>query len=48
MRRLMTISGLVLLIATAAVAQTATEEVRAKDSITQGEFAQLVLENTLG
>lgn len=47
MRRLIVISGLVLLFATAAVAQTDVEEARAKDSITQGEFAQMVLDVVL-
>lgn len=48
MRRLITISGLVLLIATTAMAQTATQDVRDKDSITQGEFAQMVMDVALG
>ena len=48
MRRLMIIGGLVLLIATAAAAQTDIERVRAKDSITHGEFAQMVMDIALG
>ena len=48
MRRLITVCGLVLLIASGAVAQTATEDPRQKDSITQGEFAQMVMDIALG
>ena len=47
MRRLITICGLVLLIATVAAAQTASEA-RDKDAITQGEFAQMVIDIALG
>ena len=48
MRRLTMISVLVLLVATAAVAQSDIETVRAKDSITHGEFAQMVMDIALG
>ena len=48
MRRLMMISVLVLLVATAAVAQSDIETVRAKDAITHGEFAQMVMDIGLG
>lgn len=48
MRRLMMISVLVLLVATAAVAQSDIETVRAKDAITHGEFAQMVMDIALG
>ena len=48
MRRLITICGLVLLFATMAVAQSNVEEARDKDAITQGEFAQLVMDIALG
>jgi len=47
MRRVITVCGLVLLFATAAVAQT-TAEARDKDAITQGEFAQMVMDIALG
>jgi len=48
MRRLITISGLVLFFATTAMTQAATRDVRDKDSITQGEFAQMVMDIALG
>ena len=48
MRRLMMIGVLVLLVATAAAAQTDIEKVSARDSITHGEFAQMVMDIALG
>ncbi len=48
MRRLMMIGVLVLLVATAAAAQTDVERVNAKDSITHGDFAQMVMDIALG
>jgi len=36
------------LFATAAIAQTATQDARTKESITQGEFAQMVMDIALG
>lgn len=47
MRRLMTVCGLVLLLATAAAAQSDVEPARTKDAITKGEFAQLVMDIAL-
>jgi hypothetical protein len=48
MRRLMMIGVLVLLVATVAVAQTDIEKASANDSITHGEFAQMVMDIALG
>ena len=48
MRRLITVSGLVLLLATTAMAQATAQDARSKDSITQGEFAQMVMDIALG
>lgn len=48
MRRLMTVVGLAMLVAVPAMAQSDTEEIVAKDSITQGEFAVLVMDIALG
>jgi len=48
MRRMLMIIVLVLLVATAAAAQTDSEKVSAKDSITHGEFAQMVMDIALG
>lgn len=48
MRRLMMIGVLILLVATAAAAQTDVERARTKDSITHGEFAQMVMDIALG
>lgn len=48
MRRLMMIGVLVLLVATSAAAQTDVERARSKDSITHGEFAQMVMDIALG
>jgi len=48
MRRLMMVSVMLLLVATAAVAQSDIETVRAKNAITHGEFAQMVMDIGLG
>lgn len=48
MRRLMMISILVLLVATTAAAQSDVEKASAKDSISHGEFAQMVMDIALG
>jgi len=48
MRRLMMIGVLVLLVATVATAQTEIEKVSEKDSITHGEFSQMVMDIALG
>lgn len=48
MRRLITACGFVLLIAGGAVAQTASEDPGVNDAITQGEFAQMVMDIALG
>jgi hypothetical protein len=48
MRRLMMIAGLVLFTAAGAAAQTDMKTVSAKDSITHGEFAQMVMSIALG
>lgn len=47
MRRLMTVCGLILLLATVAAAQSKEAPPRTKDSITKGEFAQLVMDIAL-
>jgi hypothetical protein len=39
---------LTLLVAVSAMAQSETDEIRAKNAITQGEFAQLVMDIALG
>jgi hypothetical protein len=48
MRRLIAVCGLVLLIASGAVAQTTTDDRGVNDAITQGEFAQMVMDVALG
>ncbi len=48
MRRLMMISALILLVATAATAQTDADRASEVDSITHGEFAQMVMDIALG
>jgi len=48
MRRLMMIGGLVLLLATSVAAQSDVDVARTKDSITHGEFAQMVMDIALG
>ena len=48
MRRLMMIGGLIVLIAATAAAQSDVEKARTKDSITHGEFAQMVMDIALG
>ena len=48
MRRLITVFVLVLLIASGAVAQTTTDDRGVNDAITQGEFAQMVMDVALG
>ncbi|MEE4271393.1 MAG: hypothetical protein V2I67_06955 [Thermoanaerobaculales bacterium] len=48
MRRLVTIVGVVLLVVVPAAAQSNIDEIRAKDSITHGDFAQLVMDIALG
>ena len=48
MRRLFIVGALVLLVAVTAAAQSDVERARAKDSITQGEFAQLLMDIVLG
>jgi hypothetical protein len=47
MRRLMTVCALVMLLATLAAAQSEEAPARTKDSITKGEFAQLVMDIAL-
>jgi len=47
MRRLMTVCGLIMLLATMAAAQSDVAPARTKDSITKGEFAQLVMDIAL-
>lgn len=48
MRRLIVFAALVVMSATTAVAQQGVDAERGADSITQGEFAQLVMEVALG
>jgi len=48
MRRLMMVGGLVLLLAAPAAAQSDVQTARTKDSITHGEFAQMVMDIALG
>lgn len=48
MRRTLTAVVLVLLMSAPLLAQSYIEEIRAKDSITQGEFAQMVMDIALG
>jgi hypothetical protein len=48
MRRLIIISGLVLFVAVGVSAQDEVEIARSENTITQGEFAQLVLDIALG
>ena len=48
MRRLLMIGGLVLLLATSAMAQSDVENARASNAITHGEFAQMVMDIALG
>ena len=48
MRRLTTAVVMMLLLAVPAMAQEYSGEIRAKDAITQGEFAQMVLDIALG
>ena len=48
MRRLITVGGIVLLLASVAVAQSDPEQARYKDAISKGEFAQLVLKIAVG
>lgn len=48
MRRLITLVALlVVMLATPLMAQTSTEQIRAKDEISHGEFAQLVMDIAL-
>jgi hypothetical protein len=48
MRRLFTAVSLILLVAASVLAQETIDEIRDKESITQGEFAQMVMDIALG
>lgn len=48
MRRMLTAVSVILLISAPVFAQSNVDEIREKDSITQGEFAQLVMDIALG
>lgn len=48
MRRLTMAVGMMLLLVVPAMAQETIDEIRAKDAITQGEFAQMVMDIALG
>jgi len=48
MRRLISAVGMILLISVPVLAQSNIDEISAKDSITQGEFSQMVMDIALG